>query len=99
MFTYRVVLERQTFNFRGLCYEPFQERGQKVCCKLQGITLLSLPGEVYARLRGFKRSNAFCPGCRTLDLLYPSHKSASVSPHVLCGSCPSRHPVGGALRL
>lgn len=28
----------------------------------------------------------------------PPHKSASVSPHALCGTCPSKYPVGGVLR-
>ncbi|KAI3372593.1 hypothetical protein L3Q82_023069 [Scortum barcoo] len=73
-----VPLEWQT----GVVVPLFKKGDRRVCSNYRGITLLSLPGKVYARVLerrirpiveplGFRRNNAvFVPGRGTLDQLY-----------------------------
>ncbi|KAI3357062.1 hypothetical protein L3Q82_015445 [Scortum barcoo] len=76
-----VPLEWQT----GVVVPLFKKGDRRVCSNYRGITLLSLPGKVYARVLerrirpmvtlGFRRNNAvFVPGRGTVDQLYTLHR-------------------------
>ncbi|KAI3373545.1 hypothetical protein L3Q82_022136 [Scortum barcoo] len=71
----------------GVVVPLFKKGDRRVCSNYRGITLLSLPGKVYARVLerrirpivestlGFRRNNAvFVPGRGTLDQLYTLHR-------------------------
>ncbi|XDV32946.1 hypothetical protein PO909_003592 [Leuciscus waleckii] len=92
---------------------PLYKKGDwRVCSNYRGITLLSLPGKVYARILERRTRPIVEPWIQpwnTGPALYPLQGPGGfmgvcpTNPHVLCGfgegirPCPSRRPVEGAL--
>ncbi len=80
----------------GVVVPLFKKGDRRVCSNYRGITLLSLPGKVYARVlerrirlivepRIQEEQCGFCPGRGTLDQLYIWRRLSTVSLGASCG--------------